>query len=739
MKMSTKHKSENGTFKRNIPPLLALFFIVILLNKTVHALPVPHGIDGIIYELDGVTQVRSGIDFSIYDTANQQGVYGKTGHGSPGRYSASLQGEDGDILIIRTWNKYNQYNISLPLHGVMRNVNLILNMTYPPAPPIINSGPVVETFEDSEYSYEVIAFDENDDTIEYSLPQSPPGMSIDSFTGRIRWTPANKDVGFHEVIVQASDGMFITNQSFRIEVLNVNDAPELISIPVLSATQDMPYAYDADATDEDSSMLHYSLMINPKGMSINETSGLIMWIPSNSNVGLNNVRLLVSDGNLSDVQDFIINVSNVNDLPFIGSMPVTNARQGELYTYDVNAYDIDNDVLNYSLTNYPDGMEIDKNSGIIKWIPKNSDVGIQTVTVKVSDSAGFAEQSFALRVENVNDAPVIVSKPITDATVDKNYLYDVNAYDPDGDILSYKLLTHPKGMKINSSSGVIQWNTKKKNPGNNSIVIEVSDGNLTAVQEFILHVIKKKRLSAGLQFGNFTLRVSELAGRPDEVERFSRKVYKYLKIDNDIADSEEGGNFTINFSVEKDWLDDNEIRYGSIVLTRYSDMGWEDLSTKNVSSDKRYVHYAAKTGGFSYFAISVKEGVAVKNIINAKVSAIKVPFRMSGIIYNSGTVQVPKGTEYVFENKNNSETFAGETGMGPFGGMYSLLINGHEGDLISVKIGPDKREFFAGLSDNDELNFSLGNGILKNATLGIFILLALAISLIIFIKSEFRK
>jgi hypothetical protein len=218
-------------------------------------------------------------------------------------------------------------------------------MSYPPIAPIITSMPLEEAEEDSTYMYQVIGFDENEEAIEYSLLVAPAGMNIDSSTGLIDWTPLNNQIGFHEIIIEASDGLLSINQSFTLEVKAINDKPKIISIPQTIAIEDLAYYYDVDAIDEDNEMLNYSLLSMPEGMSINESDGLISWIPSNSQVGAAKVGISVSDGNLTDFQEFVLNVTNINDMPIINSTPKANAIEDEPYTYDVDAYDIDNDEL----------------------------------------------------------------------------------------------------------------------------------------------------------------------------------------------------------------------------------------------------------------------------------------------------------------------------------------------------------------------------------------------------------
>jgi len=57
-----------------------------------------------------------------------------------------------------------------------------------------------------------------------------------------------------------------------------------------------------------------------------------------------------------------------------------------------------------------------------------------------------------------NRPPEITSVPVETATVGVEYVYDVNATDPDGDTLIYSLISvEPPGMEINPGSGKITW------------------------------------------------------------------------------------------------------------------------------------------------------------------------------------------------------------------------------------------------------------------------------------------
>jgi hypothetical protein len=84
-------------------------------------------------------------------------------------------------------------------------------------PPVITSDPGTSATEDEPYSYDVNATDPDvGDTLTYSLTTKPSGMTINSSTGVITWTPTS--TGDYNVTVEVSDGELTDTQSFTITV-----------------------------------------------------------------------------------------------------------------------------------------------------------------------------------------------------------------------------------------------------------------------------------------------------------------------------------------------------------------------------------------------------------------------------------------------------------------------------------------------------------------------------------------
>ncbi|MEM6469374.1 MAG: choice-of-anchor C family protein [Planctomycetota bacterium] len=89
----------------------------------------------------------------------------------------------------------------------------------------------------------------------------------------------------------------------------------------------------------------------------------------------------------------------------------------------------------------------------------------------------------------LNEAPIITTIPGIEAPFDRQYTYDVDATDADGDSLTYSLAVGPNGMTIDGESGVIDWTPTIDDFGLHDVVVEVSDGRGgQAEQRYVLTV-----------------------------------------------------------------------------------------------------------------------------------------------------------------------------------------------------------------------------------------------------------
>lgn len=293
-------------------------------------------------------------------------------------------------------------------------------------------------------------------------------------TANLKGTPVS--TGRYFVKLSAYDWIVSDTLSYYINVTATNSAPNITSTPVTTASEDIQYSYQVVASDPNGDAIIYSLDSKPQNMSISST-GLISWTPLQSNVGSHSIVVKVSDNKVSTTQSYILVVNAVNDKPVITSTPPTIAYKGLTYSYQVEAYDVDNDVL-YYLINAPSGMTINSTGNVI-WVPNSSQIGNHNVSIQVSDGQEVATQNYTVTVNDVTNNPVITSSPVVTANEGQQYAYQVQAIEPNNDPMTYSVLG-PSGMGI-SSTGKITWD----NPviGTYDITIKTVDDNIGLTEQ----------------------------------------------------------------------------------------------------------------------------------------------------------------------------------------------------------------------------------------------------------------
>jgi parallel beta-helix repeat protein len=188
--------------------------------------------------------------------------------------------------------------------------------------PVIISEPIITAKEDQLYSYQVEASDPDGDNLNYSLIIKPEGMSINTEkNGRITWMPTNNQVGIHQVIVEISDGKYKVQQIFEIEVINVNNPPQILSyFPVnlnIEINEGDSVKFEIQGTDVDlNTTLDYRWFL--EGESISNSSGIgsaskstWKYFSEYGDCGIKTVKVLVSDGEFEDSVQWKITIKDI--------------------------------------------------------------------------------------------------------------------------------------------------------------------------------------------------------------------------------------------------------------------------------------------------------------------------------------------------------------------------------------------------------------------------------------------
>ncbi len=365
--------------------------------------------------------------------------------------------------------------------------------------PVIYSVPPSTQLVDTLYSYQINAFDPDEDVLDFTVLSAPAGLLENlTTTGLLEWKPLATQVGPHTVVVRADDGLGGTViQRIEITVYDntINHSPTIVSVPPTSAVLGTPFEYRLTATDlEDSAnSLTYTVLSGPVGLSHDSSDsvfpGKMIWpVLTIDDMGTHDIVVRVDDTKDGwDEQAFSITVSDIsmNHPPVFVSTPPISAVADIAFIYDVSTFDPEGDELSVRVLEGPSGMTMDDPlSSKLTWTPGGCLNDEQTVVLMVDDGhGGTATQQFDLNVQSstapTNQSPIITSRPINRVMTSvgsADYIYQVAALDPDLDVLIFKLLYAPKGMTIDSMTGQIDWPAASFNDGSHKVELQVSDG-----------------------------------------------------------------------------------------------------------------------------------------------------------------------------------------------------------------------------------------------------------------------
>jgi hypothetical protein len=181
-----------------------------------------------------------------------------------------------------------------------------------------------------------------------------------------------------------------------------------------------------------------------------------------------------------------VHVSPVPDAPSIASPGVMIALERVPFrtTIQVDDPDLPADLLVF--TDDSDLFDINATEGTIDWTPSPMDVGTHECTITVTDFLGLTDSAtLTIRVDNVNDPPVITSVDRVDAKEGDRVTYQVLASDDDivhGDVLAYSAWSIYVDPHVDTATGAMWFQLEPGTVGAIEVLVQVQDGQGASAQ-----------------------------------------------------------------------------------------------------------------------------------------------------------------------------------------------------------------------------------------------------------------
>ncbi|MEJ8802175.1 cadherin domain-containing protein [Pontibacter sp. H249] len=379
-------------------------------------------------------------------------------------------------------------------------------------------------------------------------------FSINATTGALRFintpdfeAPASAvGTNAYEVIVRVTDngtGALYVEQATTVTVTDENEKPTITSngggsTASITVAENTLYVTTVIAADPESNTLTYRIPNNANSPDYNKfdidpNTGVITFKvapdfeTSRSAAGTNQYRIRVrvdeqgTSPALSDIQDLIITVIDVNDAPVItsnggGTTASIAVSENTTAVTIVTAIDADaNSTLTYTISGGADQgkFSIDATTGELTFSTAPdfeapaSVAGLNDyfVTVRATDNSGlYTEQTITVNVTNVNEAPVAYNATNT-ATVLNNasnvtLTLSLSATDADGgdDISKFLITNLPINGTLRINGVTVSSTTQEFNWIDKNTITYTHIGNSTADVVFSYQVKDVGGLSSNI-------------------------------------------------------------------------------------------------------------------------------------------------------------------------------------------------------------------------------------------------
>ncbi len=327
-------------------------------------------------------------------------------------------------------------------------------------------------------------------------------LSFNPSIGALNGIPINDDVGRYWLNISITDelgGFNYTN--FTLTVININDAPELVTIDNTTAYEDEIYNVQYEVIDVDPGLtnLTWSFDTSAGWLRFNTTNAILNGTPTNEDVGKFWVNISVEDSVALDHTNFTISVINTNDPPTIITEDLTVTNSLEFYAVHYEAADIDPSPQHltwYLATSAEGWLTMNTTTGWLNGTPDESHSGEFWVNVSVYDIGNGSDfHNFTLKVyPPFNEPPIINTSALTDRTaIGQHYSFQFKGTDDRtiAENLTWTLVTNATWLAINSSYGILNGTPSEGDGGWVWVNISLDDGE------------------GGISFFNFTINITK--------------------------------------------------------------------------------------------------------------------------------------------------------------------------------------------------------------------------------------
>jgi hypothetical protein len=344
-------------------------------------------------------------------------------------------------------------------------VSISKELNNPDAAPTITSSPNTSASWGNLYHYQVLSTANPQAT--YSLTTAPSGMTINSSTGLISWTPTTSQLGSFSVTVRVSNTTGQTSQAY--------------AGTVVSPSPTAPSGLGVIATGGDSALLSWNASTDPSGglkygvyqvtAGIHHTTVYtLLGTTTTTSITLSNltpgfsylltVRATDGAGRNSGYSNYYY--ATTQNPPGLYNPSGTSLNVTATHPVSLQLAALGTPTFTYFMVAGPSSMQINATTGVVTWTPTDLDANTNPYAIfQVSNSAGTSPQL----VIHFNVAPNLAVPQYTSVNLVGGMLYatmgqpfSMRLSDSfSHSTVTWSVLDGPPGLSVNATTGVVAW------------------------------------------------------------------------------------------------------------------------------------------------------------------------------------------------------------------------------------------------------------------------------------------
>jgi hypothetical protein len=315
--------------------------------------------------------------------------------------------------------------------------------------PTVASTTDQQSIQNHPFTLAFSATDPENDRLSWSAGGLPTGVTINRNTGEIAGAP--EEAGTHMISVTAEDTSGGRDTQSFTWIVTANNAPRLSTIRDQTFRAGISDRFAVSASDADGDEVQISGTDLPPGIAYNAFTGFFEGQPTTP--GTYASTIIADDGFGGRTTESLTWTITANNAPVISGLSDQQSRVDVAVSLSPTAMDSDNDLVSWSVSGLPTGLEISFAGGQISGTP--TEAGTFNVQVTATDILGAADTQTISWVVAPNNAPVINAIADQSTRANTNINLTPVATDADSDPISWTAEGLPVGITINANTGAL--------------------------------------------------------------------------------------------------------------------------------------------------------------------------------------------------------------------------------------------------------------------------------------------